>query len=80
METKELQTLCLVRVPPGDSWREPSGNEVFESLTAGLERIFQNTACKEYRFSAAEGKIFTISTEEISPPKPKTYSIYGDEY
>jgi hypothetical protein len=80
METKEIQTLCLTRVPPGDSWREPNGDEVFDSLTAGLERIFQNTGCKEYRFSAAAGKIFTISTKEIAPPKPKTYSIYGDEY
>jgi len=80
METKEIQTLCLTRVPPGDSWREPNGDEVFDSLTAGLERIFQNTGCKEYRFSAAAGKIFTISTEESSPPNPKTYSIYGDEY
>ena len=80
METKEIQTLCLTRVPPGDSWREPNGDEVFDSLTAGLERIFQNTGCKEYRFSAAAGKIFTISTEEISPPKPKTYRIYGEEY
>jgi hypothetical protein len=80
METKEIQTLCLTRVPPGDSWREPNGDEVFDSLTAGLERIFQNTGCKEYRFSADTGKIFTISTKEISPPKPKTYSIYGDEY
>jgi hypothetical protein len=80
METKEIQTLCLTRVPPGDSWREPSGDEVFDSLTAGLERIFQNIGCKEYRFSAAEGKIYAITTKEIAPPKPKTYSIYGDEY
>jgi hypothetical protein len=26
METKEIQTLCLTRVPPGDSWREPNGD------------------------------------------------------
>ena len=80
METKEIQTLCLTRVPPGDSGREPNGDEVFDSLTAGLERIFQNIGCKEYRFSAAEGKIYAITTEEIAPSKPKTYSIYGDEY
>ena len=80
METKEIQTLCLTRVPPGDSWREPNGDEVFDSLTAGLERIFQNIGCKEYRFSAVEGKIYAITTKEIAPPKPKTYSIYGDEY
>ena len=33
MEIKEIKTLCLVRVPPGDRWREPDGNEVFETLT-----------------------------------------------
>ena len=79
METKEIQTLCLTRVPPGDIWREPNGDEVFDSFTAGLERIFQNIGCKEYRFSAAEGKIYAITTKEIAPVKPKTYSIYGDE-
>jgi len=80
MEIKEIKTLCLIRVPPGDRWREPSGDEIFESLTLGLERIFQKTKCKEYRFSAAAGQIYTIEEHQLEPPKPKTFSIYDDGY
>lgn len=80
MATVEVKTLCLIRVPPGDRWREPEGTEIFPTLTAGLEYIFQKNGTKEYRFSAAEGKIYSITVETAAPPKPKTYSIYGDEY
>ena len=80
MEIKEIKTLCLVRVPPGDRWREPDGNEEFENLTLGLERVFQKTGAKEYRFSAADGEIYTIEEHELEAPKPRTYSIYGDGY
>jgi hypothetical protein len=68
MEIKEIKTLCLIRVPPGDRWREPDGNEVFETLTLGLEHIFQKTGAK------------SIEEHELAPPKPRTYSIYGDGY
>lgn len=79
-EVKEVKTLCLVRVPPGDRWREPQGTEVFETLTEGLETVFQKTGCVEYRFSAKEGKIWTIEETVLPAPKPKSFSIYGDEY
>ena len=75
----ETKTLVLVRDPPGDRWREPEGTEIFLSLTAGLESVFQKTGAKEYRFSAAEGKVFTVGFTQTPTPKPPTYSIYGDE-
>ena len=78
METTEVKKLCLIRVPPGDRWREPEGTEIFDSLTSGLEKIFQKTNCKEYRFSAESGEVYSITIEELEAPKPKSFSIYGD--
>ena len=46
----------------------------------GLERVFQKTGAKEYRFSAADGEIYTVEEHELEAPKPRTYSIYGDGY
>ena len=35
--------LVLTRVPPGDQWTDANGpSDVFETLTDGLEYIFQN--------------------------------------
>ncbi|MEK9769554.1 MAG: hypothetical protein VW683_11585 [Betaproteobacteria bacterium] len=80
MSVVEHKTLCLVRVPPGDRWKEPNGTEVFENLTNALEHIFQINGCVEYRFSAGEGKIWSITMEEQAPTPPKRYSIYGEYF
>ena len=79
MAVIEIKTLCLIRVPPGDRWREPEGTEIFPTLTSALERIYSQTGCKEYRFSADEGKVYIVSVEEEKPITPRKYSIYGDE-
>ena len=43
MATKEVKTLVLKRVPPGDQWTDANGvSDVFESLTDGLEYSFQS--------------------------------------
>lgn len=76
----EVKTLCLERVPPGDRWREPHEAEIFETLTLAIEHIYQQTGIQEFRFSAVEGKIYTITFEEEAPIVPKVYSIYGEEY
>lgn len=81
MPEKELRTLALVRVPPGDRWREPSGTEVFQSLTDGLNAVFERTDITEFFISAREGKVFMITHEDVPippPPPPKRYDIYGD--
>lgn len=82
MAIEELQVLCLVRVPPGDRWKAVNApsKQIFESLTEGLEYIFSQTKCTEYRFSAGQGKVFMIEQREVEPEiiPPKTFNIYGE--
>lgn len=77
-KTVEIKTLALVREPPGDRWREPEGTEIFPTLTAAIEHIYKMTECKEYRFSAMEGKVYRVEFEAAKAPQPKVYSLYGE--
>ena len=85
MATKEVKTLVLKRVPPGDQWTDANGpSDVFESLTDGLEYSFQKSNGKdtEFHLSAFKGEIYSVHTEELPdappPPKPR-YTMYGEE-
>ena len=85
MATKEVKTLVLKRVPPGDQWTDANGvSDVFESLTDGLEYSFQKSGGKdtEFHLSAFKGEIYSVHTieEPDAPPPPKPrYTIYGEE-
>jgi len=85
MAIKEVKTLVLKRVPPGDQWQDADGQSaVFESLTDGLEFSFQKSGGKntEFHLSAFKGEIYAVHKEEEPdappPPKPR-YSMYGEE-
>jgi len=85
MAIKEVKTLVLKRVPPGDQWTDANGvSAVFESLTDGLEYSFQKSNGKntEFHLSAFKGEIFSVHTEEHPdappPPKPR-YTMYGED-
>ena len=85
MATKEVKTLVLKRVPPGDQWTDANGvSDVFESLTDGLEYSFQKSGGKdtEFHLSAFKGEIYSVHTIEDPdappPPKPR-YTMYGEE-
>ena len=82
MSTKEVKTLVLKRVPPGDQWMDANKkSEVFPSLTDGLEYSFQQSGGKttEFHLSSFKGEIYSV-TEQDSPPPPKPrYSMYGEE-
>jgi|TARA_B100001564_G_C20261977_1_gene499766 hypothetical protein len=85
MAVKEVKTLVLKRVPPGDQWQDADGQSaVFENLTDGLEFSFQKSGGKntEFHLSAFKGEIYSVHTEELPdappPPKPR-YSMYGEE-
>ena len=85
MTTKEVKTLVLKRVPPGDQWTDPElDSGVFPSLTDGLEYAFQKSGGKstEFHLSSFKGEIYSVIQEEEPdvppPPKPK-YSMYGEE-
>ena len=85
MATKEVKTLVLKRVPPGDQWTDANGpSDVFESLTDGLEYSFQKSNGKdtEFHLSAFKGEIYSVHTieEPDAPPPPKPrYTMYGEE-
>ena len=85
MATKEVKTLVLKRVPPGDQWTDAHGvSDVFESLTDGLEYSFQKSGGKdtEFHLSAFKGEIYSVHTieEPDAPPPPKPrYTMYGEE-
>ena len=85
MTTKEVKTLVLKRVPPGDQWTDAKTDSgLFPSLTDGLEYVFQKSGGKttEFHLSSFKGEIFSVRTEEQPdappPPKPR-YSMYGEE-
>ena len=83
IETKKQ--LVLKRVPPGDQWTDAiDESDVFESLTDGLEYIFQksNGQLTEFHLSAFKGEIFAVHSieEPDAPPPPKPrYTMYGEE-
>ena len=86
MSTKEVKTLVLKRVPPGDQWTDIDDYSagIFPSLTDGLEYSFQKSGGKitEFHLSSFKGEIYSVHTEEEPdtppPPKPR-YSMYGEK-
>ena len=81
---KEVKTLVLTRVPPGDRWTDAvTPGEVFESLTDGLEYVFQKSNGKitEFHLSAFKGQIYSVQDIEVPDPEPitKRWTLYGEE-
>ena len=85
MTEKEVKTLVLKRVPPGDQWTDANTeSSTFPTLTDGLEYTFHKSGGKttEFHLSSFKGEIFSVHTEELPdappPPKPR-YSMYGEK-
>lgn len=81
MELTERNILIAKRVPPGDRWQliDDSRQIVHISLTEALEAHFAKTqkSC-EFRLVPLKGELYAIITEEIAPPPPRKFNIYGD--
>ena len=63
MAIETQKKLVLKRVPPGDQWTDANGpSEIFESLTDGLEYVFQKSkgSITEFHLSAFKGEIFRL--------------------
>jgi hypothetical protein len=79
-----MKELVLTRVPPGDRWRDaktPRSDEIFISLTDGLEHAFSQHDCFEFHINAKEGKVYKVIPDPpAEPEKPKSYSLYGEDY
>ena len=85
MAEKEVKTLVLKRVPPGDQWTDANAeSSTFPTLTDGLEYTFHKSGGKttEFLLSSFKGEIYSVTTEDVPdappPPKPR-YSMYGEE-
>jgi hypothetical protein len=85
MAEKEVKTLVLKRVPPGDQWTDANAeSSTFPTLTDGLEYTFHKSGGKttEFHLSSFKGEIYSVTTEDVPdappPPKPR-YSMYGEE-
>ena len=81
MVTEEKNVLIAKRVPPGDRWAlidEPT--VVQNSLTETLEAYFQKVSIKPqaFRLEPLKGELYMITTEDVAPPPPKKFNIYGD--
>ena len=81
MATEEKNVLIAKRVPPGDRWAlidEPT--VVQNSLTETLEAYFQKVSIKPqaFRLEPLKGELYMITTEDVAPPPPKKFNLYGD--
>ena len=79
-----MKELKATRVPPGDRWTDAvTPGEVFESLTDGLEYVFQKSNGKitEFHLSAFKGQIYSVQDVEVPDPEPitKRWTLYGEE-
>mgnify|MGYP001551748561 FL=1 len=70
----------LKRVPPGDKWIAIEGDgNVLESLTDGIEYIFQRHGSKQFFVDAGLGIVYSVESETEVVEQPQTkYSIYGE--
>ncbi len=79
MEQIEKSILIAQRVPPGDRWSLLNDDKIHNSLTETLEAYFQKTQTKcEFRLAPLKGELYMITTEEVTPPPPKKFNLYGD--
>ena len=83
MATGEKNVLIATRVPPSDRWRlvdEESNGKIYTSLTETLEAYFQKVSIKPqaFRLEPLKGELYMITTEDVAPPPPKKFNLYGD--
>lgn len=86
-QTEIAREVVLKRVPPGDRWCEPTNPElIFDTLTDGLEHIYQTYGDTEFYISARKGIVERLNVDEkeeqviidIPNEEPKRYSLYDE--
>ena len=81
MEKVEKNILIARRVPPGDKWTlvDDEKQIVYKSLTETLEAYFQATQTRcDFKLAPLKSELYMITTEEVAPPPPKKFNMYGD--
>ena len=81
-EIIENNVLIAERVPPGDNWAlVDNKKEVIEGLVHALTAYMRKTKFKgHYRLEPLNGKLFAITTEEVTmpEPEPEVWDLYGE--
>ena len=80
MEAEKNILIAERVIGKGDTWKLLGGESVHPSLTEMLNEYHTQCVTKPqaYRLEPMNGKVFAITTENVEPPQPKKYSIYGD--
>ena len=88
--TKIDREVVLTRVKPGDRWCEPDNPTlIFDTLTDGLEHIYQTYGHTEFFISATKSVVevldvlekeeeVVVNVPEEPKPEPKRYSLYDE--
>ena len=75
-----MKQFILQRVPPGDRWTKVgSDDEIYISLTEGLNAIFLETGMTQFYMDAGKGEVHTEDGKE-KPATIKRFSLYGEDY
>lgn len=78
---EEITELIAERVPPGDRWTLIGDKEVHDSITKALNAWYLKTKEKaEFRLAPLQGKLYVIRQQEVAPPEPESFDIYGENY
>lgn len=78
---EEITELIAERVPPGDRWTLIGDKEVYDSITKALNAWYLKTREKaEFRLAPLQGKLYVIRQQEVAPPEPESFDIYGENY
>ena len=81
-ELLEHNELIATRKPPGDNWvLEIDQRTVIDGLVMALTSYMRKTKFKgHYRLEPLNGKLFAITTEEITipEPEPEVWDLYGE--
>ena len=81
MEIQEKYVLIATRRAPGDNWVlvDDEKQIVYKSLTETLEAYFQATQTRcDFKLAPLKSELYMITTEEVAPPPPKKFNLYGD--
>ena len=82
VEIEEEKKLIATRVPPGDNWELViDQGTTIEGLVMALTMYMRKTKFKgHYRLEPLNGKLFAITTEEVTipEPEPEVWDLYGE--
>lgn len=72
--------LILVRVPPGDRWKFVDHDIIYETLTDGLQAVFDKVGPTQFYLDPLDSKVYMINETVVEEPEQlKNYSFYGED-